>query len=94
MSRLRLICWGKCFTETLVRTTQNVKETNYMTLKNAKLITVVTELGEDKILELLGKKLDDDLARREYHRKYNARKNEILRSVKATHPELFKTVGV
>lgn len=61
-----------------------------MTLNNAKLINLISTLGEVKTLDLLTKKIEDDDARREYHRKYNAKKNEVLKQVKLAHPELFK----
>lgn len=64
-----------------------------MQLKNAKLIALVGKLGEDKVLDLLVKKMADDDARRDYHKKYNAKKNAVLREVKRVHPELFKVVG-
>lgn len=61
-----------------------------MTLNNTKLIQMISTLGEVKVLDLLTKKIEDDDARREYHKKYNAKKNEVLRQVKLAHPELFK----
>jgi hypothetical protein len=61
-----------------------------MTIQNEKLMKLIAQLGEVKVLDLLTKKIEDDEARKEYHRKYNARKNEILRTVKQQHPELFK----
>jgi hypothetical protein len=60
-----------------------------MTLTNTKLIAMITKMGEARAADLLTKKLEDDDARREYHKKYNAKKNAILREVKAAHPELF-----
>jgi hypothetical protein len=64
--------------------------TNEMTLTNEKLIKIITTLGQERAAELLMKKMEDDEARKEYHKKYNARKNEVLRQVKLAHPELFK----
>jgi cell fate (sporulation/competence/biofilm development) regulator YlbF (YheA/YmcA/DUF963 family) len=61
-----------------------------MTIQNEKLMKLIAQLGETRTYELLTKKIEDDEARKEYHRKYNAKKNEILRTVKQQHPELFK----
>jgi cell fate (sporulation/competence/biofilm development) regulator YlbF (YheA/YmcA/DUF963 family) len=61
-----------------------------MTINNNELVKMISALGETKVLDLLKKKIEDDEARKEYHRKYNAKKNEILRTVKQQHPELFK----
>lgn len=64
-----------------------------MTLTNKELIALIQALGEVKALDLLTKKIEDDDARREYHRKYNAAKNETLREIKKSHPELFRRVA-
>jgi hypothetical protein len=61
-----------------------------MQLTNGKLIALVTKLGEEKTLSMLSKKIEDDEYRREYHRKYNVKKAEIVKLVKANHPEIFE----
>lgn len=61
-----------------------------MTINNNELAKMIQAMGEVKVLELLKKKIEDDEARREYHKKYNAKKNAVLRMVKQNHPELFK----
>lgn len=61
-----------------------------MTLNNERLIKLVSTLGEVKVLDLLTKKIEDDDARREYHKKYNAKKNALLKTIRTEHPELFK----
>lgn len=61
-----------------------------MTLTNAKLIALVQAHGEVKTLALLEKKMEDDEYRREYHRKYNVKKNEAMKLIKAQHPEIFQ----
>jgi cell fate (sporulation/competence/biofilm development) regulator YlbF (YheA/YmcA/DUF963 family) len=61
-----------------------------MTIQNETLAKMINTLGEVKTLDLLRKKIEDDEARREYHKKYNAKKNELFRRVKMEHPELFK----
>lgn len=61
-----------------------------MTLTNTKLINLVTRLGEEKTLDLLVKKMDDDQARRDYHKKYNAVKNATIKLLKEQHPEMFE----
>ena len=61
-----------------------------MTLTNERLIKIIATLGQDRAAELLMKKMEDDEARKEYHKKYNAKKNAVLKMVKEQHPELFK----
>jgi hypothetical protein len=61
-----------------------------MTITNQKLISIIAKYSEAKVLDLLEKKIADDDARKEYHRKYNAKKNEIMKQVKIAHPELFR----
>lgn len=61
-----------------------------MQIKDATLIALITKLGEVKTLALLEKKIEDDQYRREYHRKYNVKKAEIVKLVKANHPEIFE----
>ena len=66
------------------------KEFTDMTLSNTKLIQMIQTLGEEKVTRLLSKKIEDDDYRKEYHAKYNAKRNEIMKTVRGTHPELFK----
>ena len=61
-----------------------------MELKNNELAQMIQKFGESNTLDLLKKKIADDEARKEYHKKYNAKKNAVLRMVKLNHPELFK----
>lgn len=67
-----------------------------MTLKNEKLIAALKALGttEEDMLVHVQRYIDDRVARADYHRKYNAKKNAVLKAVRAAHPELFaKAVG-
>ncbi len=61
-----------------------------MTLTNKTLITLIQSINDEtKVATLLQAKLDDDQARRDYHKKYNAKKNATLKIVREQHPEIF-----